>query len=153
MRHDCMELALAVTLVGCVGAPEMPGMAVATQCTSSTGITIQLESVPSGTFRLCEWSALMVDGLRARYEERWGALALDGWTVRIRQAATFSGDHLGTTWHETRTIDLVGGQWIVFPHELNHVRMGSGHDGWCAEFWPWEETEFGFDERGYLGCR
>jgi hypothetical protein len=95
----------------------------------------------------------MVDGFRARYEQRWGALALDGWTVRIRTAATFSGDHLGTTWTDSRTIDLVDSQWVILPHELNHVRTGSSHDGWCAEFEPWEETELGYNERGYLGCQ
>lgn len=151
MQRDCAALALALLLVGC-GGSIAPPMTPAAQCKSSTGITIQLESVPAGTNGLCAWTATMVDGLRARYEERWGALALDGWAVRIRTSADFSGDHLGTTWPDSRTIDLVDGQWIVLPHELNHVRMGEGHSGWCAEFEPWEEAELGLNERAYLGC-
>lgn len=150
MRRDCV---LALLLVGCGGAPQTASqMFVAAQCTSSTGITIQLESVPAGTVSLCGWTAAMVDGLRASYEEKWGMLSMDGWTVRIRTAANFYGEHLGATWPESRTIDLVDGQMIVLRHELNHIRVGPGHDGWCNEFEPWEES-FGFNEKAYLGCQ
>lgn len=148
---DC---ALLLLLVGCGGAPTVaPPMTVAAQCQSQTGLTVQLESVPAGTVDLCAWSATMVDGLRAEYEARWGALSMDGWTVRIRTSADFSGDHLGSTWPDSRTIDLVDGKWIVLPHEFNHVRMGSGHAGWCTAFEPWEEATLGLNERAYLGCQ
>lgn len=37
-------------------------------------------------------------------------------------------------------------------HELNQVRVGPGHEGWCREFEPWSEAVLGVDERAYLGC-
>jgi len=50
-------------------------------------------------------------------------------------------------------IDLAAHENTSLPHELNHVRRGSGHGGWCADFEPWSEQVLGIDQREYLGCR
>jgi len=50
-------------------------------------------------------------------------------------------------------IDLARTALETFPHELNHLRSGRGHDGWCADFEPWSEAVLGISQRSYLGCR
>lgn len=136
---------LAVALVGCGGRQGAPGMVPSATCISPSGLQVELEA---GGDNLCQWSAQMVDGYRARYVERWGEPGLSGWVIRVR--TNDSDGHIGKTY--AGTIDIQDGQWRGLPHEFHHVAMGMGHDGWCVAFGPWEESSLGFDERAYLGC-
>ena len=59
-------------------------------------------------------------------------------------------EHTGRTYADA--IDLARFDWAELPHELNHVRVGPGHEGWCLDFEPWSEAVLGIDEGAHLGC-
>jgi hypothetical protein len=95
---------------------------------------------------------------RDEYEARFGHVVLSDRVVRLRKANDLRDTGLegdvsisGHTYPDA--IDLSAGSWESLPHELNHVRTGSGHLGWCIDFEPWSEQVLGLDQRVYLGCR
>ena len=71
--------------------------------------------------------------------------------VRAKDELTHTGPGVvGST--SADAIDLGVDHIGAFPHELNHVRTGSGHAGWCIDFEPWSEEVLGINARTYLGC-
>lgn len=95
---------------------------------------------------------------RDEYEVRFGHIALSDRVVRLRKTSDLrktgleSDDAIsGHTYSDA--IDLGADGSDSLPHELNHVRTGSGHDGWCIDFEPWSEQVLGINQRVYLGCR
>ena len=68
--------------------------------------------------------------------------------VRAMDELTYVGPGVvGSTWADA--IDLGVDHIRAFPHELNHVRTGSGHGGWCIDFEPWSEEVLGISEKGH----
>ena len=89
---------------------------------------------------------------RAEFEARFGRQDLAAVPIRYRNRDFLDdGRHTGRTY--ANAIDLSRFNWTELPHELNHVRTGPDHDGWCLDFEPWSEEVLGVDERAYLGCR
>jgi hypothetical protein len=93
---------------------------------------------------------------RATYEERWGALPLESWTVRIRAPDVLDqAGHTGLTWYDRKLIEVSQNHFELLPHEFHHAQQGAGssdHPGWCADFVPWEIERNIQDERARLGC-
>ncbi|HZX43371.1 MAG TPA: hypothetical protein VFE93_16140 [Myxococcaceae bacterium] len=138
-------------------------MPIAVAC-SSGDLTLEIETGSDvlqtmSTERECCLSQLdSLSFLRGLYETRFGHLDLRGWLVRIRATDDLRNTGLdvdysvaGHTYSDA--IDLAAHENTSLPHELNHVRRGSGHGGWCADFEPWSEQVLGIDQREYLGCR
>jgi hypothetical protein len=91
-------------------------------------------------------------GYRALYESRFGHLDLTGIPVRYRAAIYLDGDsHSGMTYVDAIDIAVTGRAGL--PHELNHVRTGPSHEGWCLDYEPWSKTILGLDESAYLHCQ
>jgi hypothetical protein len=94
---------------------------------------------------------------RGEYEVRFGQIVLSKRVVRLRKTRDLrdtglEGDYEigGHTYSDA--IDLGAESTASLPHELNHIRTGSGHSGWCIDFEPWSEQVLGINQRVYLGC-
>ncbi len=139
-------------------------MSVATTCARGD-LSIEIEDGhslltgdPSVDGRECMALAAALRHYREEYELRFGRVNLTNVTIRLRAA-----DDLRTTGVESQftvsghtygdAIDLAGAGLEAFPHELNHLRTGLGHDGWCLDYEPWSEEVLGINQRGYLGCQ
>ena len=123
------------------------------------GVHIEVEEGVLGGFggeSPCSYSGRFVSVWRATYEERWGAVPLEAWTVRIREGERVDAlGHGGLTWYDDRLIELSQLHFELLPHELHHAAQGetsSDHHGWCADFVPWEIERHIQDERVQLGC-
>ncbi|HZJ55123.1 MAG TPA: hypothetical protein VFD38_13365 [Myxococcaceae bacterium] len=117
----------------------------------------KLTGVPDADARWCTELAATLAQYRAAYEERFGHQELVGIPVRLQAVDDLRsiGAHgryalSGATYADA--IDLARNGIESFPHELNHVRTGPSHQGWCVDYEPWSETVLGIDQRGYLGC-
>jgi hypothetical protein len=130
------------------GPSNAPPIQVAETCTTGD-LTIEVEAGGAGPS--CADLTLISQQLRAAYEERFGHQNLDGIRVRFRGEVFIDREsHTGHTYADA--IDLGSHQWDDLPHELNHVRTGAGHTGWCLDFEPWSEAVLGIEERAYLAC-
>lgn len=158
---------LGLVVVGCdggagggsvrAGARPAP-VTLAASCTVD-GVRIEVEEGVLGGFTgesPCSYSGRFVSVWRGTYEERWGAVALESWTVRIRAGERVDDrGHGGLTWYQDRLIELSQLHFELLPHELHHAMQGeasSDHHGWCADFVPWEIERHIQDERAQLGC-
>jgi len=137
---------------------EPAAIVVAGTCTVQ-GVRIEVESGVLGGFggeSPCSYAGRFVATWHGIYEERWGTLTLDAWTVRIRAPDLVDGNgHAGLTWYDRRLIELSQAHFELLPHELHHARAGapsSDHHGWCSDFVPWEIQRQIQDERSRLGC-
>lgn len=116
-----------------------------------------LDDDPHHRARGCAAVAGALVQIREEYEARFGHQDLASIPVRVRAV-----DDLRTVGVEGRyavsghayadAIDLGQSAIEAFPHELNHVRTGPSHDGWCVDYEPWSELVLGVNQRGYLGC-
>ena len=102
---------LGLGVVGCDGgagggsvhaAARPAAVALAGSCTVD-GVRIEVEEGVLGGFTgesPCSYSGRFVSVWRATYEERWGAVALESWTVRIRAGERVDAlGHGGLTWY------------------------------------------------------
>ena len=135
-----------------------PAVALAGTC-SVEGVRIEVEEGVLGGVggeTPCNYSGRFVAVWRVTYEERWGPVPLEAWTVRIRRPDLVDGaGHAGLTWYDPRLIELSQIHFEVLPHELHHASLGQGsndHHGWCTDFVPWELERHIQDERARLGC-
>jgi len=135
-----------------------PSVSIADRCTVE-GVRIEVEQGVLGGFAgesPCAYSGRFVAVWRRIYEERWGPVALESWTVRIRTPELVDArGHAGLAWYEAQLIELSQLHFELLPHELRHARLGeasSDHQGWCADFVPWELEQHVQDERAALGC-
>jgi len=147
-----------VLLAGwCVGAAVAcgmgaPPMKVGERC-SSGDLVVEMEL---GSATRCSDALARSDQFRAVYGARFGAQDLAGIPVRYRvteflNIPGYEGwNIIGHTYDDA--IDLANGHFESLPHELNHVRTGPSHDGWCKDYEPWSEAVLGIDQRSYLGC-
>ena len=140
-----------------VGSRPSPAVIAAT-CTVD-GVRVEVERGVEGGFggeSPCSYSGRFVSVWRAVYEERWGRVALESWTVRIRASERLDAvGHSGLTWYDDHLIELSQLHFEILPHELHHAREGKAstdHRGWCADFVPWELERHIQDEREQLGC-
>ena len=131
---------------------------LADRCTVD-GVQVEVEDGVVGGFGQespCSYSGRFVGVWRATYEERWGRVPLESWTVRIRAAERVDGrGHGGLTWYAERLIELSQLHFELLPHEIHHASLGeasSNHPGWCIDFVPWELERHIQDERAQLGC-
>jgi hypothetical protein len=106
----------------------------------------------------CGGVAEALEEYRREYERRFGRQQLAGIPIRIHEVDDLRSIGVegrfpvsGHTYDDA--IDLARDALEAFPHELNHVRTGAGHDGWCIDYEPWSEEVLGINQRGYLGCR
>ena len=157
MKKILLTLAGGWLCVACGPSPAPP-MAVAVSCTVGD-LTVEIErgSAKLEVMQTREDSCLStvhtLAFLRGLYEERFGRQDLTDWRVRVRamDELTHTGPGVvGST--SADAIDLGVDHIGAFPHELNHVRTGSGHAGWCIDFEPWSEEVLGINARTYLGC-
>jgi hypothetical protein len=135
--------------MACGSAPDT--IQVTASCVSPSGVAVQMEA---GINAACDSLATAVDTFRSFYEERWGAVDMAGWVVRIRTTPQRDGD-AGLTLHDAKTLDIAVDGFVYLPHELRHVQLGpssDGHSGWCADYAPWSKAVLGDDEDAYLGC-
>jgi len=123
------------------------------------GVHIEVEEGVQGGFgdeTPCAYSGRFISVWRGIYEERWGPVSLEAWTVRVRAPDLLDGDgHAGLTWYQQRKIEVSQIHFELLPHEIHHARLGepsSDHRGWCADFVPWELERQIQDERDRLGC-
>ena len=133
-------------------------VALAETCTVD-GMHLEVETGVLGGFgdeTPCSYSGRFASMWRGIYEERWGSVPLEGWTVRVRAPDLLDGNgHTGLTWYRQRVIEMSQAHFELLPHELHHARLGepsSDHHGWCADFVPWELERHIQDERDRLGC-
>lgn len=143
---------------GSVRAKQPAEVTLADSCTVD-GMRIEVEEGVLGGFSgesPCIYSGRFVTLWRATYEERWGTVPLDAWTVRIRAPERLdAAGHAGLTWYDEHLIELSQLHFELLPHELHHARLGESsndHHGWCADFVPWELERNIQDERVQLGC-
>ena len=174
MTRPITLAALALALTGCSAFGPAPAMSVAVEC--QLGDTVfQIEAghwlldpekttpglkgaAPEHVCR--EIVELWLQPYREEYEARFGHVSLTEHPVRLRSAQDLRQspgfpDHVdfsvgGHTYADA--IDLAGGNFGSLPHEMNHVRAGAGHAGWCDDFEPWIESVLGMNQREYLGC-
>lgn len=140
---------LALLLAGC-GAVAPP-MEVAERCAAGD-LTVEVER---GSSAVCAQELVGLSAVRDLYQERFGHLDLTGIRVRVRATDYVPMpdgrlDVAGATWVDA--IDLAANHTPGLGHELNHVRTGTGHAGWCIDFEPWQEQVLGYESRSYLGC-
>ena len=162
-----MRLQLTALVGGwlCIAcSPGAPPMQVAATC-SSGDLTVQIEAGhfllsedPRTASAVCEGIRMMLVSYREAYAVRFGNQDLRGIPVRIRSTddlrTTGIESPLGVSGHTYGdAIDLAELAWNSLPHELNHLRTGPGHTGWCADFEPWSEEVLGINQRSYLHCR
>lgn len=117
----------------------------------------KLTGVPELDAQWCLEQAATLVQYREAYEERFGHLQLGHIPVRVQavddlRSVGAKGPYAlsGTTYADA--IELARNGIGSFPHELNHVRAGPSHDGWCFDYEPWSEAVLGVDQRSYLGC-
>ena len=158
-------LVLGIVLLGCGagGDAARPGavpapVVLAGTCTVD-GVHIEVEGGVlggSGGETPCSYAGRLASVWRVIYQERWGTLPLDSWTVRVRAPDLVDASgHAGLTWYDRRLIEVSQAHFEVLPHELHHARAGatsSDHHGWCSDFVPWELARQIQDERSRLGC-
>jgi len=156
---------LGLGVAGCGGAGggsvrsvRPPAVTLAASCTVDR-VRIEVEEGVLGGFTgesPCSYTGRFVGVWRAVYEERWGTVPLEAWTVRIRAGERVDAlGHGGLTWYDERLIELSQLHFELLPHELHHAAQGeasSDHHGWCADFVPWELERHIQDERAQLGC-
>jgi hypothetical protein len=156
---------LGLVLLGCgegaggARARSAPApVALAGTCTVD-GVPIEVEAGVLGGFgdeSPCSYSGRFVSVWRGIYEERWGSISLEGWTLRVRAPDLVDAHgHAALTWYERRLIEVSQVHFELLPHELHHARQGEGsndHHGWCSDFVPWELERQIQDERSRLGC-
>jgi hypothetical protein len=156
---------LGLGVAGCgdgVGAgsvrPEPAAVSIADRCTVE-GVQIEVEEGVLGGFggeSPCTYSGRYVAVWRRTYEERWGAIPLESWTVRIRTPERVDArGRSGLTWYDQRLVEVSQLHFELLPHELHHAQLGEAstdHHGWCADFVPWELERHIQDERAALGC-
>lgn len=147
-----------VLLAGCfVGAVvacgiAAPPMRIGERCRSGD-LTVEMEV---GSTDTCSDALARSVHFRAQYNARFGGQDLVRIPVRYRAAERldipgYDGWNItGHTYDDA--IDLAKGHFEGLPHELNHVRTGLGHEGWCIDYEPWSEAVLGIDQRSYLGC-
>lgn len=141
-----------------------PPMKTAATC-SSGDLTVQMEAGhflltedPKTNSTVCDGIQMVLSNYRDEYSLRFGREDLAEIPIRIRAT-----DDLRTTGIESPfnvsghtyddAIDLAQSAWDSLPHELNHVRAGPGHSGWCVDYEPWSEQILGINQRSYLQCR
>jgi|GEM_PF-286719 len=131
---------------------------IAASCTVD-GVSVEVERGVEGAFggeTPCSYSGRFVSVWRAVYEERWGRVPLESWTVRIRAPERVDAvGHAGLAWYDEQLIELSQLHFEFLPHELHHAGQGKAstdHRGWCADFVPWELERHIQDERAQLGC-
>jgi hypothetical protein len=136
-----------------------PAPAVLAGACTIDGVRIEVEEGVLGGFggeTPCSYSGRFVAVWRGTYEERWGGVPLESWTVRIRTPDLVDDrGHAGLTWYDRQLIELSQSHFELLPHELHHAGQGAGsstHPGWCADFVPWELDRHIQDERSRLGC-
>ncbi len=156
-------LVLGIVLLGCGAGGDVAGAVPASVVLAGTcavdGIRIEVEGGVlggSGGEAPCSYAGRLVSDWRVIYQERWGTLPLDSWTVRVRAPDLVdTSGHIGLTWYDRGLIEVSQAHFEVLPHELHHAREGApsnDHHGWCADFVPWELTRQIQDERSRLGC-
>ncbi len=136
-----------------------PAVVVLAETCTADGVRIEVENGVLGGFggeTPCIHSGRFVSVWRQTYQDRWGVVPLESWTVRIRAADLVDASgHAGLTWYERRLIEVSQSHFELLPHELHHVRLGepsNDHHGWCEDFVPWELERHIQDERDRLGC-
>ena len=112
---------------------------------------------PHQRARRCSVLAEALGKYREEYEARFGRQDLGEIPIRIRAADDLrsvgvKGQFAVSGHTYVDAIDLGRDALEAFPHELNHVRTGLSHDGWCVDYEPWSESVLGINQRGYLGC-
>jgi hypothetical protein len=138
-------------------------MKTATTC-SSGDLKVEIEvghfmltEDPPTNSTVCDGIRNILSNYRDEYSLRFGRQDLTEIPIRIR--ATEDLRTLGVespyavsghTYDDA--IDLGQSAWDSLPHELNHVRTGPGHSGWCVDYEPWSEAVLGIDQRSYLQC-
>lgn len=159
MRRALAGVVAALTLGACAGSlPEPTPMQVGERCAVGD-LTVELEDGYSGASH-CPTLAAFARIMEDEYDAHFGHQGPV--TVRLRNTKDLQTDGDGQDfapgWFVTGTtfeggvIDIALGQLRALPHELNHVRTGAGHGGWCADFEPWSEQVLGINQREYLGC-
>jgi hypothetical protein len=139
-------------------------MKVASTCADGA-LTVELEAghfmltgSPAANAGICDAIRSIVSTYRDEYELRFGHQRLTRSPVRIRatedlRATGIQASYVVTGHTYDDAVDLAQSAWESLPHELNPVRTGPGHAGWCADYEPWSEEVLGIDQRSYLGCR
>ncbi|HET9035341.1 MAG TPA: hypothetical protein VFN45_04025 [Myxococcaceae bacterium] len=117
----------------------------------------RLTGVPELDAQWCAELLATLEQYREAYEARFGHQQLAHIPVRIQavddlRSVGAKGPYAlsGATYADA--IDLALNGIGSFPHELNHVRSGPSHDGWCIDYEPWSEAVLGIDQRSYLKC-
>ena len=112
---------------------------------------------PQTNSTVCDGIRMTLSHYRDEYGLRFGRQDLRDIPVRIRATEDLRTIGIespfmvsGHTYDDA--IDLAQSEWSALPHELNHVRTGSGHSGWCVDYEPWSEEVLGIDQRSYLHC-
>ena len=144
---------LLLLLVACGNAA--PKMAVGQTCTSGD-LTVELEQGYDPIAADCAANAGWLRNYEDEYDARFGH---QGWvTVRLRvttdlRTTGVSSDFVvGGHTYDDGVIDLARAMLEALPHELNHVRTGTTHLGWCRDYEPWSEAVLGWNQGAYLGC-
>ena len=117
----------------------------------------RLTGVPELDAQWCVELLATLEQYREAYEARFGHQQLAHIAVRVQavddlRSVGAKGPYAlsGATYADA--IDLALNGIGSFPHELNHVRSGPSHDGWCIDYEPWSEAVLGIDQRSYLKC-
>ena len=112
---------------------------------------------PQKNLTVCDGIRSILSNFREEYGLRFGRQDLAETPIRIRAAEDLRTIGVespfpvsGHTYDDA--IDLAQSAWDSLPHELNHVRTGSGHSGWCIDYEPRSEAVLGIDQRSYLQC-
>ena len=147
MRSRFRAVSLCSLLCAC-GLETAPEIELGGRCREAD-LEVQVEA---GHPIPCQELLRLSANYRALFEERFGHQSLVGIPIRYRDR-DFLDDAHHTGWRYADAIDLGRLNWAELPHELNHVRTGPGHQGWCVDFEPWSEEVLRVDERAYLGCR
>ena len=158
---------LGLGVVGCDGgarrgsvhaAARPAAVALAGSCTVD-GVRIEVEEGVLGGFTgesPCSYSGRFVSVWRATYEERWGAVALESWTVRIRARGAGGRARARRAYLVSRAAHRAEPAPLRAPAPRAAPRgageASSDHHGWCADFVPWELERHIQDERAQLGC-
>jgi hypothetical protein len=154
---------ISITLLfapGCkyFGMGFSPGMDIGAAC-GKDDLQLKIEvGHPQANPDGCQAVLSTLVAYREEYEARFGHQDLSDRWVRLRNADDLREvDSLhvdfgvgGETYLDA--IDLAKDCLECFPHEMNHVRRGSGHGGWCIDYNPWSIEVLGWDQSAYLGC-
>ena len=139
---------MALGIFTCACGTAAPPMQIGARCQRGD---LRLEVEEGVPLPGCNELLAITVAYREAYEAEFGHLDLSGVRVRFRASVfVMDGGFTGHTYSDA--IDIGQHQWQDVPHELNHVRTGPGHDGWCLDYEPWSEAVLGIDQRAYLGC-